>query len=162
MNDPAILFRLLCLREQQQRSDRDAGSYPLHFGHLSEVTLLGNAISPLKVPCAASRRTVRKKRHRAAPARGKKPAQYQSEVLLISVHPSIIRAIAPVPVGESSELRCALELVLSHVHAITAKLGVVLQIAPRQRIVILAYAHESAERDHGVSDLTADLVNHPR
>src|SRR4029077_14336630 len=80
--------------------------------------------------------------------------------LIVIVNAAIPGAIGPIPVGVPVVLWRALELIFGHANAVAAEPGVVFQIRPRHRVVVLAHAKESAKRHHCICDLAADFVDH--
>src|SRR5262249_6634246 len=68
--------------------------------------------------------------------------------------------IAPVPRSVTRERRCTAQLIFCDVGPIPAQAGVVGQLAPGNRVLLLTHAQEATERHYRVSDVAADLLDH--
>jgi ParB family chromosome partitioning protein len=68
--------------------------------------------------------------------------------------------VAPVPVVVGLIFRGAFELLLGDAGTVAAKIGVVFQGLPRQRVVIVSHSKEAAKTQNRVGDLARLLVDH--
>src|SRR6266581_9700766 len=66
----------------------------------------------------------------------------------------------PCPCVVFPEFGCVLELLLGDRGDVTAKLLVIFQHRPRNRIMLGAHAKESTEAEHSVSNLARPLIDH--
>src|ERR1700738_2496905 len=81
------------------------------------------------------------------------------QAIMVEDHFAAGRA-RPIPRFKLAELRRALKLLLADINFVAAQLRIVSQQRPWQRIVVLAYPHESSETHDGISDLATQLVDH--
>src|SRR4051794_40654092 len=68
--------------------------------------------------------------------------------------------VTPVPITPFAVFRRAFQFLGGDARDVPAELRVVFQRLPRQRIVVVTEAQKSAEAEHGVGHLAADLVDH--
>ena len=80
--------------------------------------------------------------------------------VIVVVHLAVSGAVRPIPIGALAVFGRTFKLVLGYADPIAAKIGVVFQIGPWHRIVILSHAEETTEGYDCVCDFAADFVDH--
>src|SRR5262245_5981295 len=80
--------------------------------------------------------------------------------LVVFVEPALPLAVAPIELAAGPVRGGGFELFFRNIELVGFERGVVAQRIPRQRVIFLAHAEETAESHHRVGDFAAHLVDH--